>query len=68
MEWFIREVVVGHDLTTDECFKRERREHVETKAAATWLAQPVRLDGMVAYNRAILTMTISVGKLFRTLP
>lgn len=64
----IREIVVRHDFTADERLQGQGSEHVQTETAFTRSAPSLRERPTDTYNRAILTITLSVGKLLRTLP
>lgn len=70
MEWFVREIVGGHHGAAYEGLQWERREHIEAEAARTEISQRKGTDETESgtYNRAIFTMILSAGKLFRTLP
>ena len=61
--------IVRHDFTAYECLERKSGEHVEPKTAKLRLAMSACLpEYMISYKRAILTMTLSLGKLFKRFP
>ena len=65
--WRGWEEVVFHDFAADKSLKREGGEHVQSEAAAIYVSCGRRGEGRT-YNRAMFTMTLSSGKLLRTLP
>ena len=65
---FVREPVVLHDLAADKRLEWEGRKHVEAKASAADQYGLGCLAYSSTYTRATLTMILSAGKLFSTLP
>ena len=66
---FVGKPVIRHYLAADEGLKGKGSEHVEAEAAGAGLSVRIGLSkSSAAYNRAMLTMILSVGKLLRTFP
>jgi hypothetical protein len=63
----VRKPVIHHDFTADERLQWEGCQHVEAKAA-TELSSGRFKNSFFAYKRAILTIRLSAGKLFKTFP
>ena len=67
--WLVLEPIVGHNFTAYKCLERKCGKHVEPKTAELWLAMNVCLQKHdIPYKRAILTITLSLGKLFNRFP
>ncbi len=67
--WFVVKPIISHHFAADERLERERGEHVESEAAKLSSASQERLQGhIISYKRAMLTIMLSLGKLFKRFP
>lgn len=57
-----------HDFAANEAFQGESCKHVQSKAPAEPSVAERSHNQILAHNLAILTITLSEGKLFRTFP
>ena len=61
--------IVGHYFAADKCLERQCGKHIKSEAAELWLAIRAYILGRdISYKRAMLTMILSLGKLFKRFP